>query len=290
MNFSDDDLRKIGVVNRFIVHSERTIDLFTDADKTYFLELYGRLSRCSGQDTIDKIAEKTLEELKIKGRDGTRCILVKPKTTNAFIAELRERGYHLAGQRPVVARTRRVRAAAPAAPAARRTRRVAAAPRGAFVVTPPVVRFPSVATNIESSSAVEDAVVQAPMNVGEEERILFGVPNIPTPPLSGISSVGSRVGAVQGSPRGVIDIYQSPPQAPYRRPNPVAVVPPHQMNHDEIIQVVRNTVQETIREYINAATPVAGVVPAVAVGGRRTMKHRRVSRGSKRMSNKSYKW
>jgi hypothetical protein len=287
MNFLDDDLRKIGVVNRFIVHSERTIDRFTDADKAYFLELYGRLSRCSGQNTIDKIAEKTLEELKIKGRDGTRCILVKPKTTNAFIAELRERGYHLAGQRPVVARTRRVRAAAPAA---RRTRRVAAAPRGAFVVTPPVVRTSSLATNIESSSAVEDAVVQHQMNVGEEERILFGDPNIPTPPLSGISSVGSRVGAVQGSPREVIDIYQSPPQAPYRRPSPVAVVPPPQINHDEIIQVVRNTVQETIREYINAATPVAGVVPAVAVGGRRTMKHRRGSQKSKRMSNKSYKW
>lgn len=280
MNFSDDDLRKIGVVNRFIVHSERTIERFTDADKTYFLELYGRLSRCSGQDTIDKIAVKTLEELKIKGRYGTRCILVKPKTTNAFIAELKERGYHLAGQRPVVARTRRVRAAAPVA---RRTRRVAAAPRGAFVVTPPAVRTPSVATNIESSSAVEDAV-------GEEERILFGDPNIPTPPLSGISSIGSRAAAVQGSPREVMNIYQSPPQAPYRRPSPVAVVPPPQINHDEIIQVVRNTVQETIREYINAATPVAGVVPAVAVGGRRTMKHRRGSRRSKRMSNKSHKW
>lgn len=277
MNFSDDDLRKIKVVNTFIVHSERTIEHFTDADKRYFLELYGRLSRCSGQDTIDKIAVKTLEELKIKGRDGTRCILVKPKTTNAFIAELRERGYHLAGQRPVVARTRRVRAAAPVA-------------RGAFVVTPPAVRTPSVATNIESSSAVEDAVVQAPMNVGEEERILFGDPNIPTPPLSGISSIGSRAAAVQGSPREVMNIYQSPPQAPYRRPSPVAVVPPPQINHDEIIQVVRNTVQETIREYINAATPVAGVVPAVAVGGRRTMKHRRGSRRSKRMSNKSHKW
>jgi hypothetical protein len=240
MNFSDDDLRKIGVVNRFIVHSERTIDRFTDADKTYFLELYGRLSRCSGQDTIDKLAAKSIDDLKIKGRDGNRCIMVKPKTKNAFTDELKTIGFRLVGQRaPVRGRpTQRVRPVA--APSARRTSRV----RSSRVASPIAPARPQISLGqILSSDTSEVVPVVAPQQiVRDEEDLLF-----------------RRDSAFQ---RELASRRVAPVVAPVAAP----VVPP--ISNERIIEIVRDTVQETIRDFISASTPVAG-------GRRKTRRHRR---------------
>lgn len=289
MNFSADDLRKIGVVNRFIVHPDRTIDLFTDADKVYFLELYGRLSRCAGQQTEDLIAGKEIGDLKIKGRDSTRCILVKPKAKNAFTEELAERGYRLVGQQERVrvraARTRR--AAQPAAaPAARRTRRVRPLAPSAFVASPVNVNLPTPV--LSSSSEVEPVARARVANIGvtglppNEEEALFGRADIPYE----LSSASSPV-VVEAAPTRRRTVAPPTPVVTY-----APVVPPvvPQISNDEIIRVVRDTVQQTIREYISTNTPVAGA----GVGGRKqrrmTMKQRRSRGGRRHTRGHSYMW
>ena len=292
MNFSADDLRKIGIVNRFIVHPDRTIDLFTDADKVYFLELYGRLSRCAGQQTEDLIAGKDIGELKIKGRDSTRCILVKPKAKNAFIEELAERGYRLVGQQERVrvraARTRR--AAQPAAaPAAARTRRVRPLAPSAFVASPVNVPLPAPTLAVSSSSEVEPVARARVANIGvtglpqnEEEEAIFGRADIPYEP-----SLASSPVVVEAAPARRSTVAPPTPVVTY-----APVVPPvvPQISNDEIIRVVRDTVQQTIREYISTNTPVAGA----GVGGRKqrrmTMKQRHSRGGRRHTRGHSYMW
>lgn len=228
MNFSQDDINKIRIVNGFIIHRERNMDSFTDADKQYLLELYGRLVRCAGQDTADKLRMKTLNELKIKGRDGNRCIMVKPKTKNAFTDELAGYGFRLIGQTtPVRGRaTRRVRAV----PVARRTIRVRSP-----TVAPARPQTPL--GQLISSDTSDVVPVVVPQQVArDEEDLLFGR-----------DSVLQR-------------------EIASRRVAPVApVVSP--ISNERIIQIVRDTVQETIRDFISTPTPVAG--------GRKTRRHRR---------------
>jgi hypothetical protein len=235
MNFSQDDIDKIRIVNRFIVHRVRNISNFTDADKQYLLELYGRLTRCVGQETGDKLAAKDIGELKIKGRYGNRCILVKPKAKNDFIDELKERGFKLMGQTtPLRGRpTQRVR---PAAPPARRTVRV----RAPAVAPQHIIFSDSSDLSSSSSSSEVQPIVLPPVAVPagvarEEEDILFG-----------------RDSALQ---REIASRRVAPVAAP------VAAIPT-----DRIIQIVRDTVQETIREFISA--PASG-------GRRKTRKHHR---------------
>lgn len=235
MNFSQDDIDKIGIVNGFIVHRERNMNTFTDADKQYLLELYGRLVRCVGQDTADKLAAKSIDDLKIKGRDGNRCIMVKPKTKNAFTDELATHGFRLIGQTtPVRARaTRRVRPVA--VPPTRRTIRVRSP-----TVAPARQQTPLGQLLSSDTSDVVPVVVPAGV-ARDEEDLLFGRD----------SSLQREIASRRVAP--VVAHVVDP------------VVPP--ISNERIIEIVRDTVQETIRDFIATPTPVAG--------GRKTRRHRR---------------
>lgn len=236
MNFSQDDIDKIGIVNGFIVHRERNMNTFTDADKQYLLELYGRLVRCVGQETSDRLRMKPLNQLKIKGRDSNRCIMVKPKTKNAFTEELATRGFRLIGERTPVRAIARVRA----------TRRG----RAVVPVARSVVRSPLIMQRVVSPNVPARAQTPLGQLISDNSQVEI----VNRPPAQVIGSDGNAVLFGRDS------VYQRELAA--RRVPPIPAI-----SNERIIQIVRDTVQETIRDFIATPTP--------AVGGRKTRRHRR---------------
>jgi hypothetical protein len=247
-----DNLLKINAVNRFIIHPQRKqLQLYTDDDKRYYLELFNRMSRCTGQNTRDLILRQTIDTLKIKSADGKRCIKVSTVSPNEFSRELMAKGYIMNKPVPVQVQAQGI------------------VPRPRQNVTRRIRPQPVQITRVSSSSnSMPQIDAPAQPIIPPPRRLDFSPPHEVEPPpqhpnlIRFPSSESSSSSAPSSSSASSSSApSSSSPSSSSSSPTPQQTG----LTNEQIIRIVRDTVSETIQQYLTAPSS----------GGRRTRKHRR---------------